>query len=380
VRFSPAFVFFVFVPVCFAQTYLVLPFANRTGQDDLNWVSESMAESLGDALDSGGLLVADRTHREEAYRRLGLLPYARLTRASAMKLGMAIDASVVVFGEIDWEENRLRIAARIVEVKRLAAGGEYVTTGPLDDGFGAMQAKLAWRILRDVNPNATPSESDYLRRFPPPAREAIERYARGFLAPTDDARAALWTLAAKSDPGYLPPAYTLGKLYFARKQWQEAAVWLGRLNIQAPHGRDALFHLGLARFHLVDYDAAADAFSTIAQTVPLNEVFNNLGVAQSRAGKPEAIENFRKALEGDEADPVYHFNLGYELLKRGEGAQAADRFRAVLDRSPNDAEAITLLGRSLKGGAPTPGLERIKPNFDESAYLQLRALIAKPAR
>lgn len=376
-RFSPVLFFFALLPGSFAQTYLVLPFANLTGQDDLNWVSESLAESLGDSLAAGGPLVAERMHRDEAYRRLGLLPYARLTRASAIKLGMAIDASVVVFGEIDWQENRLRVTARALDVKRLAAVGEYVSTGSLDELAG-VEAKLAWRILNDVSPTTTPTEADYLRRFPPPSREALESYARGFLAPTGEARAALWTRAVKADPQFLPPAYALGKLYFGRKQWQEAAVWLGRLNIQAPHGRDALFHLGLARFHLADYPAAVEAFEEISKTVPLNEVFNNMGVAQSRAGKPEALDNFRKALEGDEADPVYHFNLGYELLKRGEGAQAADRFRAVLDRSPNDAEAISLLGRSLKGGAPPPGLERIKPNFDESAYLQLKAVLAKP--
>ncbi len=114
--------------------------------------------------------------------------------------------------------------------------------------------------------------------------------------------------------------------------------------------------------------------------MPLNEVFNNLGVAQSRRGLPDAIANFRKAVEGDSTDPAYHFNLGYALWKQGKYAEGADSFRAVLDRNPQDQEATIMLGRCLKGGAGKPpalkeGLERLKTNYEESAYRQLRALL-----
>jgi tetratricopeptide (TPR) repeat protein len=110
----------------------------------------------------------------------------------------------------------------------------------------------------------------------------------------------------------------------------------------------------------------------------LSEVWNNLGAAQSRKNLPEAAESFRKASEGDPNDSSYLFNLGYVLWKNGEFEAAAQKFRASLDLAPEDALAILMLGRSLKG---TPvreteqrikGLERMRANFEELAYRQLR--------
>ena len=137
--------------------------------------------------------------------------------------------------------------------------------------------------------------------------------------------------------------------------------------------------LGICRYHTGDFAGAEAAFRLVSQAVPLNEVYNNLGAAQSRQNSPETLESFRKALEGDSADPDYHFNLGYALWKRGLLEAAADSFRAALARKPSDAEATTMLGRCLNRSVPRPGdprsdgLERLKLNYEETAYRQLKA-------
>ncbi len=103
------------------------------------------------------------------------------------------------------------------------------------------------------------------------------------------------------------------------------------------------------------------------------------GIAQSRLRSPAALDNFRRALEGDSTDPDYHFNVGYELWKRADFARAAESFRALLDRTPGDDEAVVFLGRCLKKEGPRPGdprsegRERLKLNFEETAYRQLKA-------
>ena len=54
-------------------------------------------------------------------------------------------------------------------------------------------------------------------------------------------------------------------------------------------------------------------------------------------------------------------------------------FRAALARKPSDTEATIMLGRCLNKSAPRPGdprsdgLERLKLNFEETAYRQLKA-------
>src|SRR5262249_745405 len=134
---------------------------------------------------------------------------------------------------------------------------------------------------------------------------------------------------------------------FQRKEYRQAADWLEKIGAEDTHYREATFLLGLARFESGDYASAQKAFQTIAATVPLGEVFNNLAAAESRRNLPQAIEDFRKAADGDASDPVYRFNLGYALFKKADFAAAADQFRAVLDHTPDDQLATLLLGRCL---------------------------------
>src|SRR5215471_7507167 len=81
-----------------AETALVLPFFNHAKTPALDWVGESISESVRDSLASDGILVLDRDDRQEAYRRLSLRPGAELTHASVLKLGESVDASTVIYG------------------------------------------------------------------------------------------------------------------------------------------------------------------------------------------------------------------------------------------------------------------------------------------
>jgi len=60
-----------------AETVLVLPFFNHSQSANLEWIGESVAETVRDSLSSEGLLVLDREDRLEAYRRLSLRPGRR---------------------------------------------------------------------------------------------------------------------------------------------------------------------------------------------------------------------------------------------------------------------------------------------------------------
>ena len=68
----------ILAALCFAamraETVMVLPFFNHSQAANLDWIGESIAESLHDSLFSGGLLVLDRADRLEGYRRLSLRP------------------------------------------------------------------------------------------------------------------------------------------------------------------------------------------------------------------------------------------------------------------------------------------------------------------
>lgn len=363
------------------ENVLVLPFFNRSQSANLGWIGESLASSVREGLASEGMLVLDREERLEAYRRLGLRSEAELTEASVMKVGEVLDASHVVFGwfQVAADSKRsLRITARILDLAHLKRGPEYAEVGALED-LAALQTRLAWQTLQFLAPKTAPSEQEFLAARPPVRVDAVENYIRGLLAPTMEQRHKLFTQASRLDERYSQPCYELGKIYWERKDYRMAANWYARVRRSDSHYLEAQFFLGLCRYHTGDFAVADICFRTVAVSVPLNEVYNNLGAVLSRRGSPAALDNFRKALEGDSADPDYHFNLGYALWRAGQFDAAVESLRATLERNPDDSEAMAFLGRALRrdpfrpGDPRLDGRERLKTNYEETAYRQLKA-------
>lgn len=371
-----------------ADTALVLPFFNHSKNPNLDWIGESIAESVRDTLASQGLLVLGRDDRLEAYRRLSLRPGAELTHASILKIGVSLDASKVIYGSYELipaeagntqSKGSLRIAARVLDVKGSRQGGQFSQVGALED-LGTLQNRLGWQTLSMLNPKTAPSESEFMAARPAVRLDAVESYVRGLLAASAEQRHRYFTQAARLDEHYSQPCFQLGKSYWEQKDYRVAASWLERVARTDPHYLEAQFFLALSKYSTGDLNAAEQSFRTVVAAVPLNEAYNNLGVVQSQRGDyPAAAANFRKALEGDDADPDYHFNLGTALWRAGQYSAAVESFRAATARKADDAEATEMLGRSLKQQGPRPGetrpeaKPRIKTNYEEQAYRQLQA-------
>jgi len=364
-----------------ADTVLVLPFFNHSKSPGLDWIGESISEAVHDSLSSEGLLALDREDRLEVYRRLSLRPGAELTRASVMKIGQTLDASSVVYGyyEVLLSEGTLRISARVVDLKRLRQTSEFSELGALED-LARLEFHLSWQALQYLDPKPERSEQAFMSARPSVRLDAAESYVRGLLARTPEQRHRFFTQAARLDEHFSQPCFQLGKTAWTNKDYQVATGWLARVGRSDPHYLEAQFLLGLCRYYSGDFTAAEQAFQIVAASVPLNEVLNDLGAAQARHNNTAAaIANFQKALEGDSSDPDYHFNLGYTFWRSGKFAEALTSLRATVERSPNDTEATTLLGRALKQDGPRPGesrleaRERIKTNYEEAAYRQLQA-------
>jgi tetratricopeptide (TPR) repeat protein len=367
-----------------ADTVLVLPFFNLSNSSNLDWIGESLAETIRESLGAHGVLALDREERVEAFRRLSIRPYALLTRASVIKLAESLDAGQVIFGQYSvspgsaQSQGSLRITSRILDLKRIKQGPELNELGALED-LAAIETHLAWQALRALAPKTALSEEQFRMTRPSLRVDAIENYIRGLVAVAPDQKHRFFTQAARLDARFSQPCFQLGRIYTQKKDYRVALGWLERVDRLDSHYFEAQFLLGICRYYTGDFAGAEAAFKAVSESVPLNEVFNNLGAAQSRRDQPQTLENLKKALEGDDADPDYHFNIGYALWKRGQFDAAADSFRAALDRKPNDADATLMLGRCLSKSAPRAGdpkhdgLERLKLNYEETAYRQLKA-------
>src|SRR5581483_2764859 len=135
--------------------------------------------------------------------------------------------------------------------------------------------------------------------------------------------------AARLDARFAHPNYELGQIYYQRKDYRHAVEALQRIGPDEVEYHPAVFLLSLALFQTGDFAGSQKALQNIAMAAPLSEVYNNLGAAESRRNLPAALDDFRKALDGDMSDSVYQFNVGYALWKKGDFVNAADRFRAV---------------------------------------------------
>jgi tetratricopeptide (TPR) repeat protein len=307
-----------------------------------------------------------------------------------VKIGEELDAELVIFGQYDVKavpeataksRGSLQIAARVLDLKHVKQGPEFRETGALED-LASLQEHLAWQILRYLKPESAPSEADFQRRHPAVRLDAVENYTRGLLASNADEKHRFFTQASHLDSHYSLPDFQLGRLLWNKKEYGSAADWFRKVPPGDAHYNEANFFLGLCRYHTGDFHGAEAAFQSVVHVVPLSEVYNNLAAAESRANMlSPSVDNFRKALEGDSSDPVYQFNLGYALWRAGSFTAAGERFHAVLSRDPDDAVAALLLERCEKGSGPRPGdsqtegLERLKTNYEESAYLQLKAVL-----
>jgi tetratricopeptide (TPR) repeat protein len=381
-----------------AENVLVLPFFNHSKSSNLAWIGESISETVRDAIIAEGVLTLDREARLEAYRRLSLRPGAELTHASIIKVAEALDASDAIYGfyEVipsdsgtainDTSKSSLRITARVLDLKRMRQGSEFSELGSLED-LAALEVRLGWQTLRSLVPKTRISEEEFVKERPPVRLDAVESYIRGLLAASPDQRLRFFTQAARLDEHYSQPCFQLGKTYWEKKDYKVAGGWLERVARSDPHYLEAQFFLGLCRYSSGDFTGAEQAFQLVAASVPLNEVFNDLGAAQARGNKlAEAGGSFRKALEGDSADPDYRFNLGYIQWRLGKFSDAVESFRATVARNPSDQEATVLLGRALRQEGPRPGdpratgRERLKTNYEETAYRQLQAELANHSK
>lgn len=366
----------------------------------LDWIGESIAETLREAAGAHGLATLERNELLDAYHRLKLRERIQLTDASVLKIGETMDAEEVVAGTFEYQRlipdhgtdkgatgtrGSLRISARVYDRRRMRQTPEFSESGALED-LATLEAHLAWRALSLLTPDMAPPESEFRSLRSPIRLDAEENYIRGLLADTPELKEKYFTQAARLDARFAHPAYQLGQLHYNRKEYKQAADWLEKVGSSDIHYREANFLLGLARFRSGDYASAQKAFQMIVSVVPLSAVYNNLGAAESRRNLPQALDDFKKALDGDLSDSDYHFNLGYTLWKKGDFSAAADRFRSVLEREPEDEVSTLLLGRCLKKQGFNPAvdvrlvaLERLKSNYEERAWRQLKSLLGSSA-
>lgn len=323
---------------------LVFPFENQSQRADLNWVSESFAETLSSRLSGPSFYVLDRSERHAAFNQLGIPPDSLLTIAGEYKVAETLGADWAVLGKFSVEGQRLTASARVLDLRQEKLSPPTEVSGELAE-LVDLQTRLVWRLMASHDPNFTVSaEEDFDRRFPVVRLDAFENYVRGILASDDPARVRFFLEADRLDPADHRAAFALGQVYFDQKSYADSARWLRKLPPDDPHYLESLFFLGVDEFFLGNYASAARAFAGISRDVPLGEVVNNQGVLEAKAGRyPEALDDFDRASKSDPTDADFCLNRGIALFSLNQYKPAAAALEESIRLKGDDPEAHSLL-------------------------------------
>jgi len=160
----------------------------------------------------------------------------------------------------------------------------------------------------------------------------------------------------------------LGFALFQQGKSREAVTALEKaLAVDPKHGK-AHNNIALAAIDLGELELAEAHYRESLAIEPQAAIYNDLGFVLERQGLTEdAAAMYRKALELDPRSPSAHSNLGADLLRRGEYAEAEGHFRAALDAKPS-AQALAGLGRALwKQGRVDEALSNLQAAIEADA-------------
>jgi tetratricopeptide (TPR) repeat protein len=370
------------------QLLLVLPFDNRTGQANLDWIGEAVSEIFNQRLGASGFDIISRDDRQYALEHLGLPRSFEPSRATAIRLAQTLDADDIIVGFYTLQNKDIHVSAELLDVNALRLSSPLVQDGPLDHMLDVLDG-LAWQVARDLDPKFPLPEASFRAASANLRLNGFENYVRGIIEPEPSERIRHLKIAVAENPTYSPAWLTLGMTYFSEQQFDNSAAALGHLRKTDRSALMAEFYRGLAFFYTGHYDEAEAAFAFVAAQLPLPEVVNNQGVAASRRSH-DGGALFQEAITGDPHDPDYEFNLTIALARRGDTPNALAAIDQALKLRPEDSEAIELQKQLREPSPPAivPAsaqnnsdgngtqvrrnlpLERIKRSYNDASFRQ----------
>lgn len=350
---------------------LVIPFENTSKSPGIEWIGEAFSEVLGNRLSSAQLFAIRREDRVYAFDRLGIPANIRPSRATLFRMAEEMDVDLIVLGSYNFDGRSFTARSQLLDVKRVHLSPESVEAGGLAQ-LVDIQNAIAWDLQHELDPNLSIAKNGYLAAQTPIRLDALENFVRGNLATDLATKLQYYKQAVKVTPDYSQAIFQLGKTYFDDKQYEQAAAWFAKVPRSDALTSEANFYLGMSEYYTGNFDKAEQAFSLVAERVPLIEVYNDLGVVESRRGKKTAMRYFDRVVQADSRDEDYRFNLAIALYRNGDAAGATKQLKEALSIQPQDAEAKSFLDAISKSpSGAKPPLERIKRNYDETSYRQL---------
>ena len=325
---------------------LVLPFENPTQEARLTWMREGSAILLTEMLSAAGELALDRDDRLQAFDRLQLPVNATLSRASTVKVGQAVAASLVVSGSIAMDGDQFVARARVIRIDTGRLLPELVAQGPLAQLF-AVFGRLAQSIRADAT-GSLPSAGERL----PPTPQVFELYVKGLIAETPSTALAFLDQTLKAAPQFDRARLAVWDLQNDASEHQKALDAVSGIRPESRYAREGRFRGAVSLLNLKRYDDALQALRAMETEQPSAAVANAIGVAElRRSASPQpgrATYYFNEAAKRDPVDGDLFFNLGYAYWLDKDAKAAVYWLREAVRRNPGDGDAHFILGVALQ--------------------------------
>jgi tetratricopeptide (TPR) repeat protein len=323
---------------------LVLPFDNPAHDARLAWMREGAAILLSEALAAAGETVIDREERLQAFDRLQFPASATLSRASTIKVGQAVSASLVVSGTVAMQGDQLIARARVVHLDSGRLLPEVGSAGAVSDLFG-----LFGRLGQHIRASASP---------PPPATDRLpatpqlfELYVKGLVAETPATALAFLEQVRKAAPQFDPARLAIWDLHNEASEHQKALEVVSAIRPASRLSREGQFRRALSLMNLKKFDEALETLRAMQKDEAAATVVNAIGVAEiRRAASPQpgrATYYFSQAKDLDQSDGDLFFNLGYAYWLDKDPKAAIYWLREAVRRDPGDGDAHFVLGVAL---------------------------------
>jgi tetratricopeptide (TPR) repeat protein len=220
-----------------------------------------------------------------------------------------------------------------------------------------LHTRLTWRLLTTIDHNFPLNLVEFSKLQRSVYLGAFEQYIRGLLANDDETRIRDLKEAARLEPNWPDPAFSLGQAYFTRNDCTSALPWFARVPPTNERSVEAIFATGVCYLRLNQPDKAEKVFSKLQEDLKLNmvsgadlpEILNNLALALARQSKlAAAIPLLARARNLDPDQDDYPFNLGLLSLQNNDFAAATAQFRNAIEREPDNSEDRAFLVYSME--------------------------------
>jgi tetratricopeptide (TPR) repeat protein len=324
---------------------VVLPFDNPTQEARLLWMREGAAILLSDLLAAAGEVVIDREERLQAFDRLQLPASATLSRASTIRIGQTVTASLVVTGTVAMQGDQLVARARIVRLDSGRMLPDVEARGPLAELYGVF-GQLAQQIRASTA--SAPAVTDRLPSTP----QVFELYVKGLIAETPSTALAFLEQALKAAPQFDRARLAIWDLHSEASDHQKALDSVTAIRPESRYARDGRFRRALSLMHLKRFDDALTVLRAMQAEERSAIVANAIGVAELRRTATiqpgRATYYFSQASELDPSDGDWFFNLGYSYWLDKDPRAAIYWLREAVRRDPGDGDAHFILGVALQ--------------------------------